>query len=297
MKEIHSISEYLECLGNPIDIRMHTNTVGSWSLYRGQANVEWELAPSLYRKGLFGLESLLLTELMHIAPSEFSGDRFDILVKMQHYGMPTRLLDTTTNPLVALFFACYEKKEREHDGVVYVFPHLPVSWSTDPLIKLIMDYVFEYQPKRIWLDKFLEISKEKYHAVPHRLMPNDIHSMLHYLTIPAFAVMPAKANERINAQDGAFLVFGMKLEGKEVSTNEGTLGRVYYNFEPAKISPTDKILSNDDSILIPAMYKEKILKQLDTIGINVYKLFPDLSHKIEHIVNTVPYQIYEQVYG
>lgn len=292
MKEIHSVSEYLECLGNPIDIRIHTNTVGGWSLYRGQANVQWELAPSLYRKGLFGLESLLLMELMHIAPAEFSGNRFDTLVKLQHYGLPTRLLDTTTNPLIALFFACYEEKERDNDGIVYVFPHMPVSWSTDPLIGLVMDYVFEYQPKRVWLDEFLKNSMEKYHAVAHRLMPDNINSLLHYLTIPAFAIMPSKTNERINVQDGAFLVFGMKLASKEISTNEGTLGRVYYNFEPAKITPTDRIFSKDDSILIPAMCKSKILRQLDTIGINIYKLFPDLSHKIEHVVNTVPYQMF-----
>lgn len=44
-------------------------------------------------------------------------NKVDILIKMQHYGMPTRLLDLTKNPLVALYFACVSKPN--NDGVVY----------------------------------------------------------------------------------------------------------------------------------------------------------------------------------
>lgn len=287
LRIVTSVSEYLDHLGAIEQICNLTYTVSSFTFFRGQANASWSVSPSLYRQGLFPSESLLLTEIQHVCPTEIPKGRFDALVKMQHFGMPTRLLDTTTNPLVALYFACESKAEKENDGAVYIFPNLPVLWSTDPLVELIMDFVFDYSPEKVWLDQMLERTKEKYSNVTHRLMPDDIDSLLHYLTIPTFAVMPEKINERIEAQDGTFLIFGMSLRNREVSTNPGTLGRVYYNFDPISIEAPEKIWPKTEKLVIPASEKDKILEQLDMLGVNERKLFPDLSHKIAHTVNTV----------
>lgn len=287
MHTIQSVAEYLEYLSTIKRIAHTTYTVGCFTLFRGQANAKWKLSPSLYREGLFEAENLLLTEIKHVCPNEFTGNRFDALVKMQHFGMPTRLLDTTTNPLVALYFACASSNEMTADGAVYVFPNLPVSWSTDPLVDLVMDFVYDYYPKKMWLDQMLERTQLKYANVIHRLMPENTNSLLHYLTIPAFAVMPSKTNERIEAQDGAFFVFGMNLIDREVSTNPGTLGRVYYNFDPTDVDTPQKIWPQTETLIIPASAKEEILKQLDILGINERKLFPDLSHQISHTVKSV----------
>ena len=53
-------------------------------------------------------------------PRDFSECKsaLDYLVQMQHYGLPTRLLDVTTNPLVALYFACQPAGDTSVSGIV-----------------------------------------------------------------------------------------------------------------------------------------------------------------------------------
>lgn len=55
----------------------------------------------------------MANEFMTLRPESFQGlsSNFEILSKMQHYGLPTRLLDFTVNPLVSLYFACADHPE------------------------------------------------------------------------------------------------------------------------------------------------------------------------------------------
>lgn len=291
MIQVNSVSEFITCIESFEPTLPSQQYVGCFTFYRGQANKAWPLAPSLYRQGLFRGEQLLIQYLHHSCPKEFSTNRFETLVKLQHFDLPTRLLDTTTNPLVALFFACNSEKQIDNDGVVYVFPNLPVMWSNDPIIELVMDYTFEYGSYKTNLLKVLNTLTEKKVNYYSRLVPQNVNDLLHYLTIPAFAVMPEKTNQRILAQDGAFFLCGMKVASVEIGTNPGNTDAKYYTFEPADLSDCKSLWHKAESIIIPSSAKRKILRQLDIMGINEAKLFPDLPHQAKHAVEFIKHNL------
>lgn len=136
------------------------------TLFRGQGNSKWPVIPSLARKvdqfkdcgfcfdSWAGVEDHLLTEFKRLTAPWLNctpQDRFEWLVLAQHHGLPTVLLDMTTNPLKALFFAVENPEHDKHDGVVYVLePYMGWYLSTSAIDenKEIEDFTCFY-PKHI----------------------------------------------------------------------------------------------------------------------------------------------------
>lgn len=96
-------------------------------LYRGQSEKK-ALIPSIARDNpkinTTSLEKEMLSELQRRSNTMIEGQQFDVwdwLVYAQHFGMKTRLLDWTSNPLTALWFACINENKIGQDSVIYIF--------------------------------------------------------------------------------------------------------------------------------------------------------------------------------
>lgn len=112
---VTSVSDFIKKIGLLLE-----NCSGTEIFYRGQASKHWKLQPSIFRtpNGV-DKEHLLFRDMVAHTPQSFSSCKsaLDYLVQMQHYELPTRLLDVSTNPLVALYFACVQMDNDKKDNI------------------------------------------------------------------------------------------------------------------------------------------------------------------------------------
>jgi FRG domain len=100
-------------------------------------------------------------------------DVVDVYFTAQHFGMPTRLLDWTTNPLIALFFAVKDEDCWETDGELYVMdalamlPKVPAE-NTDEIPTGVATMRHNYVKWAIGQSFWLPRNKRVAHIAPVR---------------------------------------------------------------------------------------------------------------------------------
>ena len=167
-------------------------------VYRGMADRKYDLLPGLarYKNLKEDGEYILVNDFLARRPDAFQGlTEFDTLAKMQHYGLPTRLLDFTTNPLVALYFACESKYS--NTGRVLCHGSYLQNDSSRYVNAICTAVIKKPLEENFTVDDY--ICNER--------MPLNKYLAESYLYDETTIVKPKYWNQRIANQSGVFLIF------------------------------------------------------------------------------------------
>ena len=303
--EIDSVSSFIEKV-NSLKVDLKGEGISTELFFRGQKSEFWDVRPSAFRDDFLSVEHILMRAPLLKAPYEFisiSND-FEIMTKYQHYGMCTRLLDLTTNPLVALYFACEKHGEvpyadsprdlnigeierdehyvpeesnyQEPCGVIFYNTQYPTSISEDN-IKIVsalahMDLSKDNTLKNV-LDK-LEQRKIITSALKERWSKQENYSDFVNIIQRNYVVSAPYNNERLSRQCGMFLLASCFNFNYTDILGESTI-------EKRCIDLREEF--NPNFFYVPGEKKEAILAELDFYNINEATLFPELEHQLSYI--------------
>lgn len=212
--------------------------------FRGQANSAWVLTPKIWRPQYSDANEaemrLEFESVGHpLAPSGSKYDKWHWYFLMQHYGAPTRLLDFTINPLVALYFAIRENGDQ--DAAVWVVD--PWRWNRAHVKDLYGPAIpgwKETAPYLLDLEDAFDTDKNENQT--SKKWP--------------VAIEPSHIDRRIAAQGSQFMLFGKE---KDMTVSDAINKRKGGSSKHAIL----------DKILISADILKSLKEELHLIGINV----------------------------
>ena len=180
-------------------------------------------------------------------PKAFENDKYiyNQIATMQHFGYPTRLIDITENPLIALYFAC--DGNFEYDGEIFIYE------SEE-------DEILNFEDKKlrcleqIPTNSFEDICKEC----------NKLEFCKKEIIKKSYIIQGVAKNERINNQSGSFIFVGISNEEKYCK---------------------NEIKKPIMSIILDKTMKKGILEILEKLNINGGTVYPDLLNLAKFLKN------------
>jgi hypothetical protein len=239
-------------------VKNFSNISGS-TWFRGQSKRSYNLEPGLYRhpsiKGnnnthpkAAELESKLMERFKnqsvpYVGHKFVHEDEWAQLFFMQHYRIPTRLLDWSYSPLIALHFALLgaETNPDNDEAACAVWILHPEAWNKAALSH-------QSAPSKIYGTESDEIK------------PYKAGAAFKLQTADAIAIEGIHNSPRIVAQQGAFTIFGPTTNPMEI-----------------QFKSTDYLNTTLGVITIKAEHAAEMNKELIDAGILETTIYPDLE--------------------
>ncbi len=232
--------------------------------YRGQAAKYEEISSSIARdNGYLKNEHKVYEESIKMKENEFQDLIYPIqrLAKLQHYGVPTRLIDLTTDPLIALFFAVQNTQDEKDDGYIYLYSQEAQQLdSKEVKLSSVLATLDDYNIENI---------QQQYKSnFDDKVTREEILALSSEITFVKKSEDLRELNPRLYNQKGTFAICGNIIEGDIIQRKLKTLDDV----KPLAI------------IKIPYEYKVTIKRELDVkYGINETFIYPELPSVATYI--------------
>jgi hypothetical protein len=216
--------------------------------FRGQEEATWGLSPKLHRPEYKKADE---NEIRHefqsrglqLIQGRMPSTPYEWYFLMQHYEVPTRLLDWTDNPLMALFFSIYEKKSSTTDAAVWVVD----PWWLNAANKALKKKEIEGPLLSDWEEAGLYLPD----------LEDAFAGAETKMKFPA-AIDPPHVDRRLAVQGSHFMIFGTKRDLTEmedlIASGKARLAKIIVSGSAIKTIETE----------------------LENLGINVATVFPDL---------------------
>ncbi len=303
---VSNVGELMDTIQSINDI-VYANSQNERKLwYRGVCSAEFNLLPSIFRNGdrtlsIYANQANMIKNAYFNAP--YASDVWNLPIEqktacLQHYGIPTNLLDFSLDPLVSLYFAIFPDRiddsmkvdNGEYQPVIYVFDPMAYSQAIRRMLEgktnlsipdTISSVTFDINKNEEEITKYfvgdmsynyLYEHNEKYSQV---YVPNDRGDPY---PVP---IIVQQSNPRIVAQSGTFVAYSLHAK-PQTSTIENRydyldllrIQQRYLNFLNTSTNQTDKFIF---PIYLRKEYLSDMKTSLKHLNISTGKFYPELS--------------------
>lgn len=247
---------------------------GSSWIFRGQIDSNWNIESSLERflkpigfsNFARKLEDYFISEFRARAHHYISRDmlpktKLGWLSLMQHHGVPTRLIDFTEAPFIALFFAFDGHDDAEKNAAVWAFDFSKIDNDSFDYLKRFGRLNEDYE----WVKSNRDEAFDKY-------VDGNSHELL-------WVTEPDLHNLRLENQKGTFLL-------------SGKLDKAVMDYLERGASDGKAIAKK---IVIPGHFRSEIFRLLNSMGIDNRRIYPGLDGLAKDLANKFYFEIAEKV--